>query len=323
LAVATRSASGFSSWKIYLGIGGVLLLLVVGLTIRKKRPGAKASVKKSGDETKPESATVIDTVTAISLEKASNLSQPAWSSTKAVPGIMVFGSFEVIDRDGNNITRLFTPLLQELFLLITFFTIKTGHGISSEKLNEILWKDKSEKDAKNNRSVNIAKLKAILEKLDDCSISKESGKWMLIYNPGSIYIDLLEFLRLAEDKQSFDKSMIERLLAIISRGSFLQQVEYSWLDDIKSDISNKALNMLIAAGNSLEPAGHAEQMIEIANCIFLFDQVNENALVLKCRSLTYLGRHSLAKNVYEKFAKDYRHMYGEEFRQSYAAIISG
>ncbi len=56
-------------------------------------------------------------------------------------------------------------------------------------------------------------------------------------------------------------------------------------------------------------------LIEIANSIFYFDQVNEQALEMKCKNLIALGRHSLPKTPIEKFAKDYRHMYDEEFPQ--------
>jgi len=112
------------------------------------------------------------------------------------------------------------------------------------------------------------------------------------------------------------------LLQIIGRGSFLHQIEFPWLDDIKSEISNRALDLLVEAGKNLHSAANAEQMVEIADYIFNFDQINENALILKCQGLSYLGRHSLAKNVYEKFARDYRHMYGEDFNKSYTSIVS-
>src|SRR5258708_2431723 len=87
--------------------------------------------------------------------------------------IYLFGQFQVFDKEGSDITRLFTPLLKELFLIIVLYTIRNGRGISSEGLNEILWHDKPEKDAKNNRSVNLAKLKTVHEKVGNGHNSKE------------------------------------------------------------------------------------------------------------------------------------------------------
>lgn len=235
--------------------------------------------------------------------------------------IYLFGNFTVTDADGQDITRQFTPLLKEMFLLIVIYTLKHGHGISVENLNEILWNDKSEKAAKNNRSVNMLKLKTILEKLGNGILKKESDKWVFQYAPEEIHIDLAEFFQLAANRSSINKTTIPQILQIVKRGSLLYQTDYPWLDDVKSDISNKVLDILLFAGTTLQTPTDAELLIEIANSIFYFDQVNEQALEIKCKNLIALGRHSLAKNTYEKFAKDYRHMYDEEFPQGYNDIV--
>lgn len=240
---------------------------------------------------------------------------------KALPSVFLFGNFSVTDADGQDITRQFTPLLKELFLLIAIYTVKYGHGISVENLNEVLWNDKSDKAAKNNRSVNMLKLKTILEKLGNCSFKKESGKWVFQYDPEEIYIDLALFYQLAQNREGISKEQIIQLLQIVRRGAFLHQTEYTWLDDIKSDISGKVLDVLIYAASMLTTPADAELLIEIANAIFHFDQVNEQALQMKCKNLNALGRHSIARNTYEKFAKDYRHMYAEDFPQSFNEVL--
>jgi len=63
-------------------------------------------------------------------------------------------------------------------------------------------------------------------------------------------------------------------------------------------------------------------LLEIAGGIFLFDPINEEALRVKCRSLSMLGRHSMAKAAFEKFTREYQQMYGEEFQQSFQEIIA-
>ena len=56
-----------------------------------------------------------------------------------------------------------------------------------------------------------------------------------------------------------------------------------------------------------------ELLDKIANGIFFFDPVNEEALHIKSKSLNVLGRHSLAKSTYDKFLKQYFYMYGENY----------
>jgi hypothetical protein len=76
--------------------------------------------------------------------------------------IVFFGGFQMFDEKGNDITGKFTPLLKELFLVLWLYTHKNNKGISSQKLKDLLWYDKSDKSAQNNRAVNITKLKTIL-----------------------------------------------------------------------------------------------------------------------------------------------------------------
>jgi hypothetical protein len=60
--------------------------------------------------------------------------------------------------------------------------------------------------------------------------------------------------------------------------------------------------------------------VAVANGIFVLDPVNEEALAVKCRSLVALGRHSLARHAYERFVKEYRHIYGEDYPISFAEL---
>lgn len=233
--------------------------------------------------------------------------------------VYFFGQFEVYDKTGVDLTKQFTPLLKELFLLIAIYTLRTGKGISSEKLYGTLWRDKSNKDAQNNRSVNMVKLKIILDKLGTCAIVKEADKWIFHYSSEQIRLDLAEFLALLHVPQP-DKEDIHHLLTIVHKGSFLADTAYSWLDDIQSEMSDKALDVLSAA--CIRFASDPEFLLEIAGGIFLFDPVNEEALRVKCKSLGLLGRHSVAKAAFEKFTKEYQQMYGEEFRQTFHEIIN-
>jgi two-component SAPR family response regulator len=314
----------FPGWVVYLT--GIALVLGAIFLVRRAR---NKKLQKPVAAARPlNSVSVYEPVAA---QVSTKSLEETGAVTTVIPGqpaeiksaVFLFGTFEVIDKEGQDITRLFTPLLKELFLLISIYTIRNGHGISSEKLNEVLWSDKSDKDAKNNRSVNMVKLKSILEKVCDCAIKKESGKWLLQYNRNEMWFDLAGLLHLIENRQAMNRSIILQVLSIIKKGAFLNQTEYPWLDDIKSDISNKVIDALVYASSVLSFPADAELLIEIANGIFHFDQVNEQALKLKCKSLVAQGRHSLARNTYEKFAREYKHMYGEEFPESFQELSAG
>lgn len=246
---------------------------------------------------------------------------PAIVSLKEVKNaVFLFGDLQLFDRDGKDMTKLLSPLIRELFLVVLLHTIKWGRGISSEKLAEILWFDKSQESARNNRSVNIAKLKIILDKMDGCQISKQTGYWTINFE-STIAIDYYQYLHIVGSKREIDKQRINELTAIVQRGSFLSNLEYDWLDDFKSEISNEIIDTCLHYAATLDIADDPEFLIHLTNHIFYFDPVNEEAMVIKCKALVYLGKHSLAKTRFETFKKDYKAIYGEDFRKSFQDIL--
>ncbi|MFB6454053.1 kelch repeat-containing protein [Chitinophaga sp. Hz27] len=235
--------------------------------------------------------------------------------------IYLFGNFEILDADGTTYNNQFSPLLKELFLVILLYTIKNAKGISSEKLNDIFWGDKAGKNAKNNLSVNIVRLKGILAKIGEISIKKDNERWMLDYDPALVSIDLMDFMAVKAVYQGHGRQKLAWQLFFVSRGSFLKQTEYAWLDDLKSDYTNKIIDELLEESSHLHPQQDADILVETASCIFNFDPLSEEALRLKCHSLIAMGRHSLAKNAYERFIKDYHKVYGEEYPIAFSEIV--
>lgn len=235
--------------------------------------------------------------------------------------IFLFGDLQLFTPDGNEITKYFTPLLKELFLVIALYSIKLDRGVSSEKLNEILWFDKSEKSARNNRSVNIAKLKSLLDKMGHCHLSKDTGYWKIDIDYNHIQVDYHNYLNIVSNKNKLNKEKIIQLTHITQRGNFLSNIEYEWLDTFKSEVSNGIIDTYIEFANSVSIADDPEFLIKLANDIFYFDPVNEEAMIIKCKALSHIGKHSLAKNTFENFSKEYKVIYGEAFDRDFNSIL--
>ena len=306
------SGAGMASWWWWLmaALAALAAAAVFYLRKNKKRKETAPAAPAGTPAPAPEAVKEAPAPALAWVDKAEN---------KAA--LLLFGEFQVLDKDKNALTHLFSPLLKEMFLLIVIHTVWSGKGISSEKLYEMLWHDKSERDARNNRSVNMVKLKGILEKLGSGVILREEGRWKIVYDPELLWIDLADFAWLVKSGEA-GAGRLPALLRIVKEGTFLYRTDYSWLEDIKSDISSKALDVLLAEMNSLPASAGPEAHIDISNAIFVFDPIHEEALRLKCKHLIQQGRLSLAKSVYEKFCKDYLHMYGETFNASFQEIIS-
>jgi DNA-binding SARP family transcriptional activator len=235
--------------------------------------------------------------------------------------VFLFGDLQVFDNTGQELTRSFTPLIKELFLIITLYSIRWGRGIKAEKLAEYLWPGKSGENARNNRSTNIARLKAILKNLDSCRLSNETGCWKIELDDRMVAVDYISYLEIVKNQEQLDKQKIIQLTDIIKRGSFLADVEFEWLDTFKSEITNEIINVYLHYAGSVVIADDPEFMIQVANYIVDLDPVNEEAMTIKCKALSHLGKHSLAKNTYEKFVKAYKMIYDENFKKDFHAIF--
>lgn len=311
----------------YIAAALFILAIITWLFIKnKKRANSHLALHQNNDDHQKES------VLAEPSHGSHTLMELGGKTIPEAPGfvteranntsIYLFGSFEIIDENGDEISKQFSPLLKELFLVILLNKFKDGKGITSEKLNDIFWGTKTGKDAKNNLSVNIVRLKNILAKVDGINVTKNGDHWECEYDSNKVSIDLLDFLNLETAYPGEKgKEHLSKMLYFISRGPFLKQNEYEWLDNIKADISNKIIDELLEESKNLDPKKEAEYIIEVANCIFSFDLLNEDALIYKCKTLNNLGRHSIAKSTYERFAKEYKKSYGEEFSLSFQDIL--
>ena len=297
-------------YTIYIGLGVVLLLAAGGVYwYRRSRRSAGAPPPP------PISPTQVATTPSAPSADATH-HEPAAPPHAA---IFLFGDLQVFDTEGGDLTKHFSPLLKQLFLLIFLYSLKNKRGISSEKLNEILWFDKDEKSARNNRSVNIAKLKALLDKTGGCNLGKETGYWKIEIVPGAVQVDYLDYLSIIDNRERVNKKAVEALAAITQRGSLLHDTEYPWLDPFKSDVSNHVIDTYLHFARQ-EPSD-PEFMIRLADYIFYFDSVNEDAMAIKCRAFVQLGKHSLARNTYVSFVKDYKQIYGEDFQQDFQSVL--
>jgi len=238
--------------------------------------------------------------------------------------ISLFGGFQVTDKNGQNITEKFTPLLKELFVIILLYTLKDGKGISSLKLRENLWFDMNDESANNNRGVSLSKLRQIFEQVGIIYIKKQHSSWIIEFGE-DIYCDYYEALILMnrlKDKNNRINNDIKRLLSIVSSGELLPNLQIEWVDPFKADFSNNLIDLFldIAQQDGLEIPSN--ERIELTDSILIHDSLNEEALRIKCSILVNMGKNGLAKKAYNSFVKEYRLLFGTDFKYSFEQIIS-
>lgn len=224
--------------------------------------------------------------------------------------ICLFGGFKVIDKDGNNITSLFTPTLKTMLIML----ILHNNGISGNKMISLMWGDKTDDSAKNSRNVYLSKLRVVLDKIGGVKIVSESNHWSIQFDDNTL-CDYTEALRLRSQK---DIESLSRLLELLLQGVMLPDMEIDWIDKFKSDFSSSTIDLL---STLLMQDGFSDEFrLRIANTLFQHDFINEDALFVTCRILCGQGKKSLAKVAYDRFCKEYTNMMGTEYGVKFSKI---
>jgi len=236
--------------------------------------------------------------------------------------IIFFGGFQVINKEQKDITSKFSPLLKELFLLVWLYTFKNNKGISSEKLVEFLWYDKSPKHARNNRSVNTTKLRVLLKELGDLELTKETGYWKITFDYKKLKSDYFDLIRITEEVKNISKERIDLLVKITEKGPFLHNLNYEWLDYFKADVSDRIINTLTNYMHNEDIEKDPDFMIHLCDCIFNFDSISEDAMIYKCKAQSAMGKHSLAEGTFKKFEKEYKLLYAQDYEYSFQDILN-
>lgn len=229
--------------------------------------------------------------------------------------VCFFGGFRVLDKEGEDVTALFTPTLKSLLILLILYTGKDPKGIIGNKLIQLLWYDKPESAAKNNRNVYMSKLRNLLDRVGDIRISNQNGFWSIQFEGGTI-CDYLEALNLYKGNGSED---LEKLIELLLRGMMLPNVETDWTDAFKNEFSNTTIDLLCRL---LQQEDLSDALkLKITDTLFQHDYINEDALRVKCRILCEQGKKGLAKTVYDAYCKEYAASLGTAYKYSLMELI--
>ncbi|GAB6010666.1 Kelch repeat-containing protein [Viscerimonas tarda] len=237
--------------------------------------------------------------------------------------ISLLGGFNVVDKNKTNITPNFTPILKSLLLLILLNSDNEEKGINSKKIDSLLWFDKDEKAARNNRNVSLNRLKILLENIGDIKLINNGGFWKIVFGDNVFcdYYTVLEHIREAKAGNPANQNLIPELLELLTYGPLLPYTHADWLDKFKGNYSNNAIDILNSLLIKKELLKDDDLRLLITDTIFLYDSLNEEALGIKCLILYSAGKKGLAKSTYDNFAKEYHSMLGESYKYSLSQII--
>lgn len=240
--------------------------------------------------------------------------------------ILCFGSLRILTEDGNDIAKRLSPKLKQLFVIVLLHSIGDKKGISTKKLTEALWPGVGPKNAKNTRGTNIQNLRAILSASKEINLTFKDKNWFLelgdnCYCDYQEVLDLMHDLGLGDRTTSYLEQRLPKLLAILKEGRFLANMSDSWLDPFVEKMSNSIIEFCWELSNKLDADAHNVLLYDLASVMYIYDDLNENALQIKLQILIRQGKLSLARTVYDNFVKLYEKIYGESYALRFEEMV--
>ena len=231
--------------------------------------------------------------------------------------IYMFGIFTVLDRDKKDITHLFSSRLKRTLCVILESSLVDG--ISSQQLSEILWPDKAEDKVKNLRGVTINHLRKALSELDGVELIFDKGMFKIL-SSNIFYCDFLRCMQILNQKVISDEEVTE-LLQMIDRGKFLKNANEDQFDFIKHSLENKVEPILLSEIENSYSNKLYQQTIDIADALFTFDSLSEDALSFKIKSLVYLKKENEAILLFQHFITEYKTTMGTNYTYTFNELI--
>lgn len=295
---------------IMAGIG-VLLLAGGVLFVRKKRGKQRNAVLESSSVLM---SPPVGREPDKSVQGKETLAKEDFESSLVRPNaVYLFGPFTVIDRNGRDITHLFSSRLRQVFIYILLHS--THNGVLSASLNEVFWPDKPDDKVKKLKGVTINQIRKNLAELDGVELVHDKGYFRLVFT--DCYCDYFRFRTLKNAEE------VENELGILlMRGKFLDGMDAGMMDHFKQKVEEFLSSFLPLEIERLYQQHKYDAVIRFCNVLFRVDPVNELALAYGMHALNHTGSSQEAILQYSLFVREYRQMMNEEYSTSYAELMS-
>ncbi len=241
--------------------------------------------------------------------------------------ILCFGPLQIIDMHGLEVAKKLSPLQKKMFMIIFLHSQGDKKGVDTKRLTELLWPGKSVASAKNTRGTTIQNLRQLLGTCPNLEVIFKDKHWILqmgenCYSDYSMALQYLEFLTSKDCSDGQLEIELRKLIPIVKKGRLFANTSAPWLDPFIEKFSNRIVEQFIQISKNPMIGTHLDTMLDLAEIICLYDDLNEHALKIKLNVLIEQGKLSLAHQACHNFKKQYENLYGEAYEVSFEEMIS-
>ncbi|MDB5153396.1 MAG: hypothetical protein JWR54_2147 [Mucilaginibacter sp.] len=283
---------------IYIGAPAIALLLIAGLILMYKRMPGTPLFETENDA-------------ALPLERK--------SAEKKRNTTYLLGEFLVFDKNGKDITYLFSPKIKQLFILI-LLNSRDGNGITSKKISCTLWPDKDVAKTKNIKGVTFNHLRNIISDINGIELTFLNDNYLFKIND-DFFCDYFFISAIIKEHQARNDQAILEHFDVISRGTLLGDMPDQWLDDYKNAYEEQLISLLQPELKKHYQAGDLKLVLDLTKLILDIDPFNDTALTYQLKGLRKLKGIEYARKVYAQFMIEYKKSFGTEYHTGFEKII--
>lgn len=227
--------------------------------------------------------------------------------------ISLFGTFTVIDKNGRDMTYMFSPKIRHIFLFILINSIAKD-GVLSSDMNNLFWPDKPDDKIKNLKNVTMNHLRKTLQELEGIELTHQKGYFKLVLTE-ECHCDYHRFFLLTDGMKCspLTESETIEIHNIFTQGKFLSNIEDSLFDYSKQQVESFTISLLSKQINTSYKSGRNSATIRFCNILFAIDPLSDIAMTYALCTYRRQSRSDKAIQLYSTFTKEYRKMMDEEY----------
>lgn len=295
-----RPAQNNGHLIFYLGFGLIIILGVFAVIIIRSKP--------TGALPEPE----MPVAPPGALEKQ--------EVGKRQNAVYLLGEFVVYDKNGRDITYLFSPKIKQLFILILVNSYDHA-GITSKKISTLLWPDKDVAKTKNIKGVTFNHLRSIISDLNGIELTFQNDNYLFRFS-NEFFCDYIVISALIkEDKGGNNNQKVLENFDLLSRGTLLAEMTDQWLDDFKNNYDEQLVSLIQPVLIKYYQSGDLRLVPDLAKLILDIDPFNETALKYQLKGLRKLKGIEQARKIYDHFSAEYKRSFGTDFQTTFEKII--
>jgi DNA-binding SARP family transcriptional activator len=227
-----------------------------------------------------------------------------------VNAVYLLGAFTVYDKNGKDITYLFSPKIKQLFILI-LLNSRDKNGVTSRYISTTLWADKDVAKTKNIRGVTLNHLRSILADLEGIELAYVNDTYSFTVSD-TFFCDYFVVQTSLNNRQGAAASEVPHF-HLIARGGLLPAMADVWLDDFKEEYEEALMPALQPVIKNTYDVGQFKKALEISRLILNIDPFSDAGIKYKLKAIRRTRGIEHARRTYDDFIAEYKRSLGIDY----------